>query len=348
MVDRKFWKNKKVLITGHTGFKGGWLSFILKDLGCRLYGLSLRPDKLSFFNQTKANENFILSTYLDINDYKKLERYLKKINPQIIFHLAAQPLVLDSYTDPIKTFKTNIMGTANLLNVSKLIKSLRAILVITSDKCYENEDRSIRFFKESDKLGGYDPYSASKASAEHISHSMYNSFLKEKKIQLATVRAGNVIGGGDYSKFRIVPDIFRSIKNNQTLMIRNPNSIRPWQHVLEPLIGYIKIVEKIFFNEKFASAWNFGPERDNIQSVKKIVLEICKIKKFNYKIKKSSINKKESKYLGLDISKIKKNKIWKPKLNFYKTLKLTLDWYMSSNKKKLTQLQIKEYLNGNY
>lgn len=345
MVNNNFWKKKRVLITGHTGFKGGWLSCILKQLNCDLYGISLKPKKLSFYYQAAVNTNFKRSIFSDINDDKKLINFIKVCKPEIIFHLAAQPLVLDSYKQPIKTFQTNIIGTAKLLNATTNLKTLKAFIVVTTDKCYENLDTKLRLFSETDKLGGDDPYSASKACTEIVSAAMYKSFLKKKNINMATVRAGNVIGGGDYSDFRIVPDIFKSIKKKKKLKVRNPNSIRPWQHVLEPLVGYIAIAERLFYNKRYATAWNLGPEKKNIKSVKQLVLDINRLNKFDYKLEKKINKKIESRYLGLNISKIKKAKIWKPKLSFEDTLKLTSDWYLSTNKVEITNLQIKRYLN---
>jgi CDP-glucose 4,6-dehydratase len=346
-VNKGFWKKKKILITGHTGFKGGWLSFFLYYAGCRLYGISLKPKKKSFFYQTKLYERFKNSTFLDINNYNLLKKYLKKYNPEIIFHLAAQPIVLDSYKDPLKTFNTNIISLANLLNISRNIGSIKTILIITSDKCYENEDRKLQFFKETDKLGGNDPYSASKACAEIISKSMFKSFLTVRK-KLATVRAGNVIGGGDYSNFRIIPDIFDGIKRNKVVNIRNPHSVRPWQHVMEPIHGYIKLVERLHKSQKFCGPWNFGPEKKNIKSVKQLVLTLTKIKKFKFHFKKKKMQRKEALNLALCIDKIKKTKIWKPKLSFKKSLELTSDWYMKRNKIEITKTQIQNYLNGDY
>lgn len=345
VVNKKFWKNKKVLITGHSGFKGGWLSFFLHQSGCKLYGLSLRPKKKSFFNQTNVKSLFVKSVFIDINNYNFLNRFLKKSSPEIVFHLAAQPLVLDSYINPLKTFQTNIIGTANLINICRNINSIKTIIIVTTDKCYENTDKKLNYFKENDKLGGKDPYSASKACAEIISKSMRDSFLFKNRIKLATVRAGNVIGGGDYSNFRIVPDIFDGIKKNKIVNVRNPNAVRPWQHVMEPVHGYIKLAEKLHNNASYTGAWNFGPERKNIKRVKDLVYEIDKIYKFKYSLKNLHNEKKEANFLALNINKIKKSKIWKPKLMFRKTLALTVEWYISEKKKYITEKQITKFLN---
>jgi len=245
MVNKKFWKNKRVLITGHTGFKGSWLSEVLYVLGAKLYGYSLPPtskDKIFIANKTK--EKFLNSKYGNIKNYKILKSFIKKTNPDIIFHLAAQPLVLDSYKEPLETFQSNILGTANLCDCARIAKSLRSVVVITSDKCYLNLDNKIKYFLETDHLGGFDPYSASKAGAEIITQSYQKSFFDKVLINSATARAGNVIGGGDLSKNRIFTDIFNSISKKKELIIRYPNAIRPWQHVLEPIRGYIILAEK--------------------------------------------------------------------------------------------------------
>lgn len=346
MVNINFWKNKKVLITGHTGFKGGWLSFFLKNTNCKLYGISLKPEVRSFFNQTNLKSYFFKSKFINIKNFKSLDKNIKNFCPEIIFHMAAQPIVLDSYRNPLETFQTNIIGTANLINICKNLKSIKVIIIITTDKCYENSDKSLKFFKETDKLGGKDPYSASKACCEILSNSMYNSFLKEKGIKLATVRAGNVVGGGDYSDFRIVPDIYNSIDKNKVVKVRNPHAIRPWQHVMEPVYGYIKLAEKIFKDDKLTGAWNFGPEKKNIKSVQDLVETLNDIKQFKYNMNNKKKTDKEASFLALDISKIKKSGIWKPQLNFKETLKLTSEWYTAKNKVEITNKQIKKYLNG--
>lgn len=345
MVNKKFWKNKKVLITGHTGFKGSWLSSILYKLGCELYGYSLlKSSKKELFNAIGIGSKFKASKIADINNYKKLNEFLNQVKPQVIFHLAAQPLVIDSYYDPLKTFNTNIIGTANLIESARYIRDLKSLVIVTTDKCYLNEDKKIKFFKETDQLGGSDPYSASKACAELISKSYQQSFFKSKKANIATVRAGNIIGGGDYSKYRIFTDISNSLINNKKLVIRNPGSIRPWQHVIEPLIGYINLAEKLFKGKKeFIGAWNFGPGSRGVKTVLDVVKEVNKTKKINFTISKKK-NLRESKYLALSINKSKNKLKWAPKLSFSKSIKLTVDWYLSRNKRKITEKQITNYL----
>ena len=346
MVNKKFWKRKKVLILGHTGFKGGWLSSILDNFGSQLYGYSLRPkSQKGIFHQIKLNKKFIKSKFGDINDFIKLKNFIESIQPDVIFHLAAQPIVIDSYKNPLNTFKTNVIGTANVCNIAKKLKKLRSLIVVTSDKCYLNLDKKIKFFKETDSLGGFDPYSASKACTEIVVQSYQKSFFLDTKISSATVRAGNIIGGGDYSDFRIFSDISKHLFFKNQLILRNPNSIRPWQHVLEPLIGYIKLAEILYIgNKDYVGAWNFGPGVNSVKSVLDLIKEVNKIKKINYKISKKNKKLYESKYLGLDISKSKKKLKWSPKLSFKKSVELTVDWYLSREKIKKTSIQIEEYL----
>ena len=338
-----FYKKKKILITGHTGFKGSWLSIWLNKIGSELYGISLKPEKKSIFNKLNLKTKFNENIYLDIRNYKKLNKIIKKINPEIIFHMAAQPLVKMSYEKPIFNFETNIIGTANVLEASKKLKNLKSFIIITSDKCYL--DRGKAYYKENDHLGGKDPYSASKAAAEIVTKSYFESFYKYKKINLSTVRAGNVIGGGDWSNYRLIPDLMSSIRKKKKLILRNPNNIRPWQHVLEPLYGYLLLGSK---NYKFSSSWNFGPELKNIS-----VLDV--IKKFenllNKKIEIKVIKQKfyETKVLNLSIGKSKRILSWKPILGIDKSLKFTLEWYLgyfkNQNLYKLTLKQINIFEN---
>lgn len=345
MVNKNFWKKKKVLITGHTGFKGSWLSLVLNELGCLLYGYSLPPiSPRSIFNTNKIEKIFIKSKFADLNDKKELKKFIKISKPKIVFHLAAQPIVIESYKNPINTFRTNIMGTANLCDILSKTNSTEKIIIITSDKCYLNYDKNIKFFKETDPLGGFDPYSASKAGTEIIAQSYQSSYFTKKKILCATARAGNVIGGGDDAKHRIFPDIVKSIISKKKLIIRNPKAIRPWQHVLEPIYGYIKLAEKMNFkNQKKNNAWNFGPFNSSVKNVLDLVKEVNKIQKINFSISKNKKKLHESQFLGLDISKSKNKLKWKPKLTFFQNVKYTIDWYKAKNKNEITKKQIKAY-----
>ena len=248
---RKFWRNKKVFVTGHTGFKGTWLIIFLNLLKAKTYGYSLKAPKNSIFNQTKSFNLVKKNYYSNINDFKTLKQKLQTTKPHIVFHLAAQSLVTKSYEDPIKTFTTNIIGTLNLLEVVRKIKSVKSVVIITTDKVYKIKRKNLPF-TENDELGGNDPYSASKASTEIAVKSYIKSFFSENKkgIKVSTARSGNVLGGGDYSKNRILPDIINSINKQKKLVIRNPKHIRPWQHVIEPVFGYLILAEFLFKKKK--------------------------------------------------------------------------------------------------
>ena len=323
-------KNKTVLITGHTGFKGMWLTIYLLSLGSKVIGISLKPT-LYQKKILKKLEKKIKRYIFDIANHNKLKKTIKHSQPDYIFHLAAQPIVSESFKKPLETWKTNVIGTGNLLNSLRYLKKKCTIIIVTSDKCYEIKNKKkITFLKETDALGGKDPYSSSKASTELIFRSFFHSYLKEKKnITIASVRAGNVIGGGDWSKDRIIPDCVRSWILKKKLYIRNPNFIRPWQHVLDVINGYLMLAKIISKSKKFnGESFNFGPKKNSIKTVK----ELCKIFKY-YWIGPSKIhiknNKKffETKILALSIVKVKKYLGWKPFLNLKNSLSLTASWY---------------------
>lgn len=348
---KKFYKNKKILITGNTGFKGSWLTMILNSLGSKTYGYSLyETSRPNLYKILKLNKKikFIKG---DIRDLNSLRSTINKFKPEIIFHLAAQSLVKESYKNPHFTVSTNSGGSTNILESCRLSKSIKSLVFITSDKCYENVEW-IWGYRENDRLGGYDAYSASKASAENIFSAYLESFFKKKKIGAASVRAGNVIGGGDWSKDRIIPDIIRSISNKKKLLIRNPNSTRPWQHVLDPLLGYIILGMKIYKNNNYSGAWNFGPSNTAVYTVKDVVSQISLnlgIKKNKFIIKNKNNNEfKEAKLLKLNCDKASEYINWKPKLSSKESIELTCDWYKSYlNKKNMfteTQNQINTFL----
>ena len=273
-INRVFWKNKKVFITGHTGFKGTWLSLLLKHLGAEVYGYSLEPKTTpSLFKLAKV-ENFVVSTIGDIRYAKDLENAIALASPDILIHMAAQPLVRYSYANPLETFEVNVMGTVNLFESLRNI-NVRAVVNVTTDKVYENNEWHWAY-RENEKLGGYDPYSSSKACSELVTSAYTNSYFRDtNKIAncaIATARAGNVIGGGDWSEDRLIPDIIKALVSNEKIIIRNPNSIRPWQHVLEPLVGYLILAERLYtYGNKYSGAWNFGPNEKDSRSVKWIV-----------------------------------------------------------------------------
>ena len=353
MIKNKYlnnYKNIKVLVTGSTGFKGSWLCFWLNSIGANVYGIGLKPEKdFILFDKLRIKEK-IKQYYFDISNFNKLDSLVKKIRPDIVFHLAAQSIVSNSYIFPTKTIQTNVMGSANVLETVRK-NNINSMVFITSDKCYQNENLK-KNYKESDRLGGYDVYSSSKASAEILFFSYFHSFYrKNSKINIASARAGNVIGGGDFKKNRIVPDFFRSIRNNEILEIRNPNATRPWQHVLEPLSGYMKL-GSMLLNRDLSStlypSWNFGPNPINCKSVIEIIKILYKLSEKEKKIKiKKMLKIYESPLLSLSIEKAKKELSWKPKLSLTNSLKMTTDWYLNYFKRKnvedLTIKQISYY-----
>ena len=346
----KNYKNKKVLVTGSTGFKGSWLCYWLYNLGAKVVGVGLKPEKNSIlFNELKLKSKIKQKT-INIQNFKKINQLIKKEKPQIIFHLAAQSIVSLSYKKPLETFRTNILGSANILE-SVRVNNIPNLVYITSDKCYLNLDKKSSY-KETDYLGGLDNYSSSKASAEIIFRSYLNSYKTKNKSYLnyASARAGNVIGGGDMKDNRLIPDLVKSIQRKDKIKLRSPNATRPWQHVLEPLSGYLILGEKLM-NKKLKSnihpCWNFGPEKKNCKTVKKVVDKFLSNfdKKVKIKILKEKKKFHEAKFLSLSILKAKKELKWKPKLSFDQTLKLTSDWYkhyLAKNKiEEITANQIK-------
>ena len=258
-----FWKNKKVLITGHTGFKGSWMTLILSNLGAKVYGYALNPiSNPNFFDGLKLTKFLQKDIRANIQDLKRLKKTINAIKPSIVFHMAAQSSVLVSYKNPNDTVTTNILGTTNLLESIKDCKSIKSAIIVTTDKVYLNLEKKKKF-KEIDHLGGYDVYSGSKASCEVITHSYINSFFKNSHCKIATVRSGNCIGGGDWTKDRIIKDCAESLIFNKQMIIRSPKASRPWQHVLEPFFGYLTLAKKLYINKKFAGSWNFGPNLKN-------------------------------------------------------------------------------------
>ena len=337
---KDFYKNRKVLVTGATGFKGAWLCQWLVLLGAKVSGIGFSPNKNKNLFYSLRLQNKINLKLLDIRNKKKLYTFLKSSKPEIIFHLAAQPLIFEGYKKPYETYDINFNGTLNLLENARTLDFIKSFICITSDKCYA-DNFSTKGFTENDKLGGVDPYSGSKASIEILAKSYYESFFKFKKRSIATGRAGNVIGGGDWSPNRLIPDIVNSIHKNKTVVIRNPKFNRPWQHVLEPLYGYLILGRMSLIKPlKFSGAWNFGPKKDKVVDVMSIVKNLIKYwNKGKYKAKQ---NKKyyEQTNLQLDINKAKKILKWKPKYNTAKSLKITFEWYKNVLEDKYTPQEI--------
>jgi CDP-glucose 4,6-dehydratase len=328
-------KNKKVFLTGHTGFKGSWLTVWLKMMGADVKGYSLKPEKISLYNKIKSQID-VESVIADIRNTNRLKKEILSFEPDFVFHLAAQAIVRESYKIPVETFETNVIGTANVLDALRFLKKKCICVVVTTDKVYENLELNYAY-KETDKLGGYDPYSASKASAEIITESFRLSFFNpdnfnQHKKAVATGRAGNVIGGGDYAIDRIVPDIFRALSSHKTIIVRNPKAVRPWQHVLEPLHGYLILAAKMNSDpKKYASSYNFGPEDGNTYAVEDLVnLAIKKWGEGNFKNEVKKNTHHEAGLLMLDISKAKKELSWKPGWNSPTTIAKTIDWYKKS------------------
>jgi len=353
VMDFRFWKNKRVLLTGHTGFKGSWLSLWLQKLGTNLTGFSNDiPTKPSLFDIAHVGEG-MNSIFGDVRDFDVLKKVMEESKPEIVIHMAAQAILRKSYRDPTDTYSTNVMGTVNILNAIRYSNSVRVSLIVTSDKCYEMKDE-IKSYKEDYPMGGYDPYSNSKGCAELVTSSFRNSFFNKSNFEkhhvaIASARAGNVIGGGDWGEDRLVPDIMKGIINNENIIIRNPNSIRPWQFVLDPLNGYLLLIQKLWENgPEFSEAWNFGPMNVEEQNVEWILNKINEYwnGKFKWNLDKE-VNPHEESYLKLDSSKAKEKLGWIPKIDLEISIKWILEWYKkfleNENMRDVTIKQIDDF-----
>ncbi len=328
-----FWKNKRVFVTGHTGFKGSWLSIWLHSLGADVCGYSLEPCSKNNLFSIANIQNDIRSIIGDVRDYDSLYNAMSSFKPQFVFHLAAQSLVRESYENPVDTYSTNVMGTVHLLECVRHIPGIVAVVNITSDKCYDNQEWHWGY-RESDTIGGYDPYSNSKGCSELLTSAYRSSFFSnnnnETHCAIATARAGNVIGGGDWARDRLIPDILNACTNDKKLIIRNPKSIRPWQHVLEPLSGYLTLAENLYLNGSiYSGAWNFGPNTHDAKSVEWIIQWIDE----NYKscdfVIDESQQPHEASYLKLDCSKAHAELNWKPIWNIEQALVSLTNWHKS-------------------
>ncbi|MCZ6914050.1 MAG: CDP-glucose 4,6-dehydratase [Rickettsia endosymbiont of Ixodes persulcatus] len=349
----EFWQGKKVLLTGHTGFKGSWLSLWLQALGADLIGFSLSPPTLPNLFEIARVKKEMISVTGDIRDFSLLENTLKQYQPEIVIHMAAQSLVRYSYQEPLKTYATNVMGTANLLEAIRLKDLAKVVVNVTSDKCYENKEMA-RGYCETDRLGGYDPYSNSKACAELVTQAYRDSYFASKGIGIATVRAGNVIGGGDWAKDRLVPDVINACINQKTLLLRYPNALRPWQHVLEPLHGYLILAKHLYQSpEHYSGSWNFGPNEEDIKSVSWMVDSIMQRwpTKTNWQLAENS-QPHESTLLTLDSTKAKLNLAWKPQWGIEQAVNKTVECYQvyckkADEMKAKMLLQINEFMQDN-
>ena len=356
MFERNFFLGKKVFVTGHTGFKGAWLCMMLSRLGADIYGYALKsPTSPSLFDVADVESLLKKSIIGDIRNYGFLKETLADIAPEIIIHMAAQPLVRESYINPVETYDINVMGTVNLLEAVRYTDSVKAVVNVTTDKCYENKEWYWGY-RENEPMGGYDPYSNSKSCSELVTSSFRNSFFNpsdfgtKHHVALASARAGNVIGGGDWAEDRLIPDFIRSITTNQTVKIRNPYAIRPWQHVLEPLSGYLTLAYNLYKDGcKYAAAWNFGPEDQDAKNVEWVIAAICRLwgDNANYKID-ASPQPHEAGYLKLDCSKAKALLNWYPQWDIQTALEKVVSWtqcYLSGkNMRECSAQQIEEYL----
>ena len=348
-MDLSFYRNKVVLITGHTGFKGSWLSKILIMSGAKVVGYSLEPPTVPNLFSILELEDQMVSIIGDIRDLDKLNKVFDRYQPEIVFHLAAQPIVRTSYECPVYTYDVNVMGTVNICECIRKHPSVKSFLNVTTDKVYENDDIPNHPFKEEEKLDGYDPYSNSKSCSEIITHSYYKSFLKALDVAVSTARAGNVVGGGDFSKDRIIPDAARALKEKNDLIIRNPFSTRPYQHVLEPLFCYLLIAKEQYFNKDLCGAYNIGPDSEDFSTTQNLIELFGKyIPEFKYKIQ-SDNGPHEAAFLSLDNHKIKNIFCWKPKTLIEDAMRLTAEWYLAwanddADLKKIIERQIKDFL----
>jgi CDP-glucose 4,6-dehydratase len=348
-IDAAYWNGRRVLVTGHTGFKGSWLTIWLKQLGCQVTGLSLKPSTEPALFELANIADLCESHFVDIRDAKKLNAVVKQTQPEVVFHLAAQALVRQGYRDPIESFSTNTMGTANVLESLRLTDAAMAVLMVTTDKVYQNNE-SLVPYKEGDVLGGFDPYSASKAASELIIDCYRNSFLKAQGISVASARAGNVIGGGDWAADRLIPDAIRAWSSQQSIEVRHPESIRPWQHVLEPLKGYLILAQQLVTNSELASAFNFGPKSNEAATVRRVI-ELAQGAWSGAQVQwgEGSAEVHEARCLQLETSKahdiLGVQSVW----SIEQTVKRTMAWYRSQAQGEsaitLCQSDIKDYEN---
>jgi len=327
MIDQNFWQGKRVFLTGHTGFKGSWLALWLDSLGAIVKGYALNPPTSpSLFNEARVGL-LVDSQIGDIRDQDTLYESMTTFNPDILIHMAAQPLVRYSYDAPIETYEVNVIGTAKVLEVARSCANLKAIVNVTTDKCYENNERS-QGYKESDPMGGHDPYSSSKGCAELVASAYRRSFLQDLGVGLASVRAGNVIGGGDWAEDRLIPDILRSFEKNESVVIRSPKATRPWQHVLEPLSGYLILAEKLYENQgEYAEGWNFGPNEQDVKPVDWILDRMIELWPGASWVLNKNENPHEAVLLNLDISKASGLLGWTPTWDLPMTLGNIIRWH---------------------
>lgn len=349
-MNTTFWQGRRVFLTGHTGFKGSWLSLWLQRLGAEVTGYALPPQTIPDMFTLAGIAAGMESIIADIRDLETLQSALSNSRAEIVIHMAAQPLVRYSYANPVETYSTNVMGTVNLLEAVRHTPSVKAVINVTSDKCYENQEW-VWGYRENEPMGGHDPYSNSKGCAELVTQAYRKSFFHtDTSAKIASARAGNVIGGGDWAEDRLIPDIMRACMGNQTIIIRNPHAIRPWQHVLEPLSGYLSLAQKLFEQGSvFAEAWNFGPLDSETRTVEWIVQQLTNQwgNQAHYSVQSDEMAPHEARYLKLDCSKASQLLNWHPRWTLSHTLKMTTEWYKAYAEKEdlreVTYKQISAY-----
>jgi CDP-glucose 4,6-dehydratase len=329
-VNHDFWRERRVLVTGHTGFKGSWLCLWLRSMGAVVRGIALTPPtNPSLFEEASVADGMDSIT-LDIRDFAKVRASMEEFKPEVIFHMAAQPLVRRSYDEPLETYSTNFMGTLNVLEAARFVDTVKSIVNVTTDKCYENREW-VWGYREEEPMGGHDPYSSSKGCVEIASNAYRKSFLIESGIGMATARAGNVIGGGDWAVDRLMPDVLRSLEEKRPVVLRNPQATRPWQHVLEPLSGYLMLAERLFIDGQiYAEGWNFGPVEDDCQSVQWVVDKLCQAwgETASFVVEEKT-QRHEANLLKLDISKARHRLGWEPTWKLTKSIKNIVGWHKS-------------------
>lgn len=347
VVNPSFWKGKRVLLTGHTGFKGGWLSLWLQSMGAQVTGYALLPPTNPSLFEVANVVNGMTSIIGDIRDMDRLSKVFAEYKPEIVIHMAAQPLVRYSYAHPAETYEVNVMGTVNVLEAVRQTPSVRAVVNVTTDKCYENREW-VWGYRENEAMGGYDPYSSSKGCAELVTSAYRRSFLEPAGIALASARAGNVIGGGDWAADRLIPDFLRAMDAGKALEIRSPQSTRPWQHALEPLAGYLLLAEKLFVKGMaFAEGWNFGPADEDARPVRWIVERLAEMRKDVKWVCDEKPQPHEAAYLKLDSSKARARLGWRPRWRLSIALQRTLEWHEAwrngEDMRSVTLAQIADY-----